>query len=478
MENRNKQDPGKSSRMRRNLFRMIPPLKAFVRMRSFQFIAVFPGLALLYFFLIAGLYGSPVGNRNIIIIIVWILWWFLLITLMVPLLSRFWCILCPIPFFGDWLQRRSLVMVRPGKTGNTRNAMFGLNKRWPKRLSNLWLQNAGFLCLATIFVVLATRPVVSAVVIGGMVILATVIAGVYQRRSFCRYLCPVGGFLGVYSMSSAVELRSVDPDVCERCRTKNCSTGSEKGWACPWFLSVSTLDRNNFCGLCMECVKSCPSDNVGLYVRPLFSDRRLIGLDEVWKACIMLALALLYSVVLLGPWGFLRDWANVTATGDWRGFLLYAALVWGSGLAVVPGLWWLTAYLSHRMDPTGSAGWKQLFVAYAFVLVPLGLGGWMAFSLPLIAVNGSYILSVISDPLGRGWDLFGTASIPWSPVYPHKVVWLQMVIVIAALGFSLDSGRRICRGLFGGSRKALRTLIPVAVFCTAAAAVFLMCFGG
>lgn len=39
-----------------------------------------------------------------------------------------------------------------------------------------------------------------------------------------------------------------------------------------------------------------------------------------------------------------------------------------------------------------------------------GLLAWIAFSVPLIFVNGSYIISVISDPFGWGWNLFGTAD--------------------------------------------------------------------
>ena len=31
-----------------------------------------------YLFILSGLWGSPVGNRNIAIIFVWILWWFVL----------------------------------------------------------------------------------------------------------------------------------------------------------------------------------------------------------------------------------------------------------------------------------------------------------------------------------------------------------------------------------------------------------------
>jgi hypothetical protein len=83
---------GKHTGWRVDLLKLIPPLKWLVRQRWFQFAVILPNLLLFLLFLSAGLFGSPVGNRNIIIVFVWILWWFLLISVMVPLASRVWCL--------------------------------------------------------------------------------------------------------------------------------------------------------------------------------------------------------------------------------------------------------------------------------------------------------------------------------------------------------------------------------------------------
>lgn len=463
---------------RKNLFVVFPRLKRFARMRSFQFLLILPNFILFYLFLIAGVFGSPVGNRNIIIVFVWILWWFLLMTIMVPFFSRLWCIMCPFPFFGEWFQRRAFVKVRSGRTGTLRNKMYGLNKRWPRILKNIWTQNIGFLLLGTFFVILATRPFVSAVVLGTLVLLATVLAVVYQRRVFCVYVCPVSGFLGLYSMSSTIELRSANPELCAECQSKNCATGNEFGWACPWFLNVATLDRNNLCGLCMECLKSCRSDNIGLFTRPLFSDTRMRGYDEAWKAFIMLALAFVYAIVLQGPWGVLRNWANVSATGDWQGFSLFAGAVWVTSLVILPAVWAFAVYLSRTMSGSGIFSWKKTFVGYSYVLVPLGLFSWIAFSVPLVMVNGSYLLSIISDPLGRGWNLFGTATMHWTPFYPEYAVYLQILLLIAGLWYSLKKGFEIAKAMFSDERQAFRSFVPIAALCILLTIGFLKLFAG
>jgi ferredoxin len=466
-----------------DLFEKFKILKWLVKLRSFQFLAILPNLVLFYIFILAGIFGSPIGNANMIIVFVWILWWFLLISVMVPFVGRLWCLMCPLPAFGDWLQRLALIGVRPGKTVGLNNKLFGLNKRWPKALSNIWLQNIGFLTLATVSILLVTRPIVSSIVLGLMFLLGTVMALIWRGRAFCLYLCPVSGFLGLYSMTSMMELRSKDKEICRKvCKTKSCRAGSERGWACPWLVYMGNLDRNNFCGLCMECVKSCPHDNITLYWRPFCSDKVIKGYDEAWKAFIMLVLAMAYSVVLLGPWGFLKDWANISEKGDFVGFIIYAATLWFSCLLGFPAIYYIAVKLGHwwakMKKQNGAVSLKDMFIRYSYTLVPLGLLAWVAFSLPLIMVNGSYILSVLSDPLGRGWNLFGTAHIPWTPVYPEYATYIQVALLLVGLYYGIKKGLEIARELWADEEAAFRSMVPLTVLLVAVTIAFMKLFAG
>lgn len=246
------QETAPASAWRLNLFEKFPLLKRAVKSRGFQFWLVLPNLVLFYLFILAGLFGTPIGSHNIIIVFVWIMWWFLLIAVLVPLGGRVWCTMCPLPFFGDWVQRRALIRVRTGGVGGLRNKLFGLNKRWPRRLSNIWLQNLGFLFLAIFSALLVTRPIVSVAVFASLIALAAILAYVYRMRSFCNYVCPISGFLSLYSMTSMMELRPVSDKECKQCKDKSCLRGSEAGWACAWNVYMGKLDRNNYCGLCME----------------------------------------------------------------------------------------------------------------------------------------------------------------------------------------------------------------------------------
>ncbi len=459
----------------------VPSLRKVLAARSFQYAAMIPNLFVFMVLLPAGLWGSPVGNRNISIVMVWIFWWFILIAILVPFFSRIWCLMCPFPMFGDWLQRFRLIGVRneEKKPGKIANLYSGLNKRWPKRLTNIWLQNIGFLGLCTFSALLVTRPAFSAWVFIILVFLATVLAAVYKARAFCNYVCPVSGFLSLYSMASMMEIRARDEVVCKECKTKGCRVGSEDGWGCPWFIYMGKLERNNYCGMCAECFKGCPNENISVFLRPFASDIGIKGYDEAYKGFIMITLAMAYSVILLGPYGTIKDWANISEVGNFGGFAIYAAILWGAALVVIPGVFAACAWLARKAaGAEATAEFKPVFLGYSYTLVPMGLMAWIAFSFPLLLINGSYIVSVVSDPFGWGWDLFGTAHIPWQPLIPEYLVYIQIPLLAGGLYFALKRGHQIGQALFGDGPAAWRALIPIGTFCSVATCGFLLFFAG
>ncbi|NIM92774.1 MAG: 4Fe-4S binding protein [Anaerolineales bacterium] len=434
----------------------IPWLRRLLTSRWPQWMTVTGFLAVFIYSIAAGFLGTEVGSRNLAITLIWIAWWGLLILILVPLGGRFWCSVCPIPAPGEMLQRGG-VLQPDGRHPR------GLGIRWPRRFRNLWLQNIGFLSLAIFSAVILTQPKISAAVLLVLLALALGISAVFERRSFCRYLCPVGGFIGIYSLLSPLALRVKDPEVCRTHPTKDCYRGNEHGHGCPWMTYPGTLDRNAECGLCMECLRTCPLDNVSLIIRTSGTDltpktqRPPLRMDEAFKGFIMLAAALLYSIVLLGPWGEFKLAAFNVGSLPW---LAYAGALLLLSLIILPALYLMGSGVSHLLSPDKSISLRNRFIHSTTGLVPLGLGAWVAFSLSLFLINGSYIPITLSDPLGWGWNLLGTASTSWTPMISGWIPTLQSIVLFVGLASATSISVKSLKGSTTLSTRSLLAMTP------------------
>jgi heme/copper-type cytochrome/quinol oxidase subunit 2 len=448
-----------------NILDRLPWVKALVKLRSFQFLVLFPSLIVFYLFLLSGLWGSPVGNRNIAIIFVWIAWWFVLKAILVPLGGRVWCMICPLPAPAEWLSRRTITAVKyiQKPFRGLHHRFTGLQKDWPKSLNNIWVQNFLFLVLISFGIILITRPIATAFLFLMILLTSLSLSLIFRRRVFCRYLCPVGGFLGTYSMAGMTEVRVKDPEICRKHKEKECYTGGCAGWACPWDQYPGKMTRNNYCGLCTECIKSCPKDNVSLFIRPFGSDRILKGYDEMFNVIIMLVVAIAFSVTMLGPWGPIKTAANVTESRKIIPFLIYLASVWGSALLVFPGLFLLAARAGNSLAG-GRVDHRQMILRLAYTLIPIGIFAWIAFSLPPVMINYNYILSVVSDPFGLGWNIFGTANYPFKPFLSEWIPLIQGGILLAGLYLGLTRGYLAIKPLVDDPVARVKAMIPISLF--------------
>ncbi|MFQ6014397.1 MAG: 4Fe-4S binding protein [Anaerolineae bacterium] len=440
-------------------------IKGVLRQRAFQWALTVPALFSLVLTILAGLWGTPVGNRNFAVIFVWIIWWALLILFLIPLGGRAWCAMCPIPMPGEWLQRRSFI-------GKRDHPSLSRRWRWPRWFRNIWLQNFAFLGVALFSATILTNPLVTGALLLAFVLIALGLSLGFERRTFCRYVCPVGGFIGLYSMLAPLELRVKDREVCQAHKGRECYLGSQAGYGCPWLTFPGKMERNAYCGLCTECLKTCPEDNIALNLRPLGLDllvARERGLDEAYKAFVMVACALLYSVVLLGPWGWLKEWADPASLST---FVPYAIMFLTVNLLLLPGLFLAFTVVAQALGGIRAVPTRDLFIDFAYALVPMGLAGWMAFSISFVLVNLSYALPVISDPFGWGWNLFGTSGYPWTPYWPQIVPYLQVPILLGGLLFSIYIAYRIAQQNSGDRRLALRALVPITLFLTGLSFLF------
>lgn len=243
-----------------------------------------------------------------------------------------------------------------------------------------------------------------------------------------------------------------------------CYRGNENGYGCPWLELPFRRRRNTYCGLCLECIKTCPEDNVAVNLRPpaadaLVDDKR--GLDEAWKGFIMLGAAVVFYLFMMGPWGLLKDWQSGETT---YGLLKYIAASATTTLVLLPAIYGIFVLLSQWINKIKEISYKRLFLNYSYSLIPIGLFTWIAFSFGFLLPSGSYVIRVISDPFAWGWNLFGTRDFPWTPFLTYWMPYLQIISLLFGLVFSIDIGVKISRQMFADKKQAIKSFSPIAGF--------------
>jgi ferredoxin len=432
---------------RLNLYHL-PWLRPLFESRWPQFMVRMLTLAGLVFTIAAGLFGPQVGSHNFAIIFVWIAWWTALKLVFIPFGGRSWCSICPIPLPGDWLQQGGIM--EPGRR------RFGLNLRWPKKLRGSWMQSGAFLLIGLFSAVTLTNPQVTGWVLLAIFGLAMGMSLIFEKRAFCTSLCPIGGFSGMYAQTSPLELRIIEKDICVKHEVKSCYH------ACPWGLYPVAFRDSSACGLCMECLRACPSDNLALNLRPFGSDlgrqKTTSRLDETFLALVMLGSVVTFAAVFTGPWGWLKSAAYEIGSFPWVGYaFVYLAL----NLLLLPTLFIGVVWAGERFS-TSWKSLKQSIATQAQVLLPLGLMAWIAFTVSFALPKIMLILDVLNDPFGWGWRILGlNQSIQTVSISGFSLI-LQVVLLLAGLFWSFSVSRKLATT---SGKKSQRVNIPITAFC-------------
>jgi hypothetical protein len=397
--------------------------------------------------------------RNLATKLTWTIWWAGIIFTFVTL-GRAWCYVCPYGGLNDWAER----LAKPAR-------MF------PRALRNLWPATAMFLLLtwADEQLGVVRSPAVTAWILILLAVLAVGAGLLYQRRSFCRYLCPIGGVIGLYSMLAPVELRAASGDACRADKTKACYRGSAHSYGCPMFEFPQVMDRNTYCTLCMECVKGCPMNNMALRARPFGADLWGSGkrqFDEAYLAAAMLGVATVVTAAMLAPWqAWMVGLGRLLPVNPirWMRPITYLSLVdsavfFAVALAVGPGLVLAAAWLAERRVPAVERlGLRRAFTTFAYAVVPLGLAMHLAHNLEHLLVEGPAAVPALQRTAARFLG-FATGDPDWriGPlVAPDLIPWLQLAVLLALFGVGLAVAHRLTRTTYDDPVTAARAAVPL-----------------
>jgi hypothetical protein len=216
-------------------------------------------------------------------------------------------------------------------------------------------------------------------------------------------------------------------------------------------------------------------NNVSLYKRPFNTETGTRNYADAFMAIALFTIGIAYSIVYQGHWPVIRDYINIIDKHNWDLFGIYSIVLWSAVLIIVPAILFLLATVAKKITGNRMTV-KEAFTSYAGALLPAGLMLWIAFVIPMLFVNKTFIEQSASDPFGWGWDFFGTANIPWHQFLPQYIPWFQAIFILAGLYMSLRNITRKFASSEHGTSDLLKACLPFAVFIAAASAAMIFFF--
>ncbi len=403
-------------------------------------------LIIIYF----GLSSSPDlrfhGGIPFATTMIWDIWHPLLVFTLI-LFGRFWCFACPIGAVGDWTQ-----------------SGFSLKKKYPEKYRNLWVAVILFLFIfaAERHLFMFTRnPPNTAYLLLFFTALAVVMGAIFEKRTFCRYICPIGLVLGVFSMLSAIELRCKSKKTCADHDIKECVLGNEAGKACPVGEFPQTMERNNYCIMCMECAKSCSKENIRISPRLPGADivnSRKNHLDEAYlvHGIIIIFLFVMgmerfefrnviinfvrstapFDIVIFRDF-FVNYWRNMWAV------IIFAVITLGAA-----GLMYLSTKVSF-----GGKNAKQKFIELSYAFIPLSLSVYLAENLSRLLKGVLFIVESTGKLFGLVWEF----------AVIENIDQVRILLLLAGFIFTVWAGYLISKRMSNSEKELKQSMLAVSI---------------
>ncbi len=342
--------------------------------------------------------GSEKPIENLSPTLIWIIWWvgtgFVSATV-----GNVWAVVNPWKIVFEWVER-----LLGGRNG------FTPLQRYPVSWS-VWPAVVLFGFFAWIENVYSGAALPDK--LGTIIIVFSVIQWLgmfyFGKNAWLRHGDPLAVLFGLFARFSVTEVRVTGRELCRRCEI-DCAG-----------------DEGEDCAECYPCFERAGEQERRVLLRPFAAG--LIRPERVSTALMVFVIMALSTVTFDGLketpwWNEVHRWLEVLGASwvDTIG-LFGIPLVF---LAIFLGFAWAMRRLSDDALSTG-----DMARAFVLSLIPIALAYHFAHFLALLLIQGQAIVPLVSDPFGRGWDLFGSADYATDiGVINAKAAWFFSIAVI------------------------------------------------
>ena len=413
--------------------------------------------------IVDGLLGPQVSSANLAGVLPWTYWRALVIIALLAA-GNFFCMACPFMLVRD-LGRRLGIRQRP----------------WPRMLRSKWLAVALLVLFFWGYEVFSLwdKPIWTAWLIINYFLVAFAIDALFSGASFCKYVCPIGQFQFVASLVSPLEVKVRQAGVCADCKTHDCLRGNARNRGCEMNLYLPRKSGNLDCTFCLDCVRACPHDNVGIMATApgldVIRDPQRSSIGRLSQRPDIAALGLVFvfaafanSAMMVGPISSWRE--HLTSRLNLTSSLPMTSVLFLFALILAPAALVFSSVFAGRAIAGIRAPTRELMRRFSLALVPLAAGMWAAHCLFhfLLGWKSAWpVIQRVASDLGLAVASQQFSSGPSLGFGMDNVRILQTLLLDIGLLATLYLGWRIARLYAPKLRLAFRVMAPWSIVAVA-----------
>jgi transcriptional regulator with GAF, ATPase, and Fis domain len=235
-----------------------------------------------------------------------------------------------------------------------------------------------------------------------------VISGlIFERRAWCRYVCPLGGLFGVYSLASITSLKANRSVCLNQCETHDCYLGTQSIEGCPMYLHPYGLENGRDCVLCMNCYKNCSHSSIKVNLQIPGSDIGNMSNRSLSESLLCLSLL----GILLVEYGSLlsidSQWFQSLFSFTGINQTVLYTLIFAFASFLPPGS---IIFLDYVCNGFSFENAKTRITDFGYAAIPLALMGHLAFYWNKLKTDFWKLMEItgIYQPVGVGDEVLIT----------------------------------------------------------------------